>query len=101
MPTTYINFHAPITQLTCQNLMTVIAQKLTAGTDQFCMLLSTPGGEVQSGITLYNFLRAIPAPVTMHNVGNVHSIGNAIFLAADERYACALRPSCSTVLALT
>src|SRR5258708_37792103 len=42
-----------------------------------------------SGLTLYNFLRALPVPFTMHNVGNVDSIGNAIFLAANTRYACA------------
>jgi hypothetical protein len=28
MPTTYINFHAPVNQHTTQNLMTVVAQKL-------------------------------------------------------------------------
>ena len=69
--------------------MTVVAQKLTAGTDHFYVLLSTPGGQVTSGLTVYNFLRSIPAKVTMHNIGNVNSIGNAIFLAADERFACA------------
>jgi ATP-dependent protease ClpP protease subunit len=89
MPTTYINFHALINQVTTQNLMAAIAQKLMIGTDHFYIMLSTPGGEVASGLTLYNFLRAIPARVTMHNIGNVDSIGNAIFLAADERLASA------------
>lgn len=89
MPTTYVNFHAAITKHTSQNLMTALAQKMAAGTDHFYFLLSTPGGEVQSGLTVYNFLRAIPVRITMHNIGNVDSIGNAIFLAADERYACA------------
>ena len=42
-----------------------------------------------SGLTLYNFLRSLPVPFTMHNVGNVDSIGNAIFVAADTRVACA------------
>ena len=88
MPITYINFHALINQNTTQNLMAAIAQKLMAGTDHFYIMLSTPGGEVASGLTLYNFLRAIPAQVTMHNVGNVDSIGNAIFLAANDRHAC-------------
>ena len=88
MPTTYINFHAPINPLTTQNLMAAIAQKLMAGTDHFYIMLSTPGGEVASGLTLYNFLRAISAGVTMHNVGNVDFIGNAIFLAANDRHAC-------------
>jgi ATP-dependent Clp protease, protease subunit len=88
LPTTYINFHAGISPQTTQNLMTVVAQKLMAGTTEFYILLSTPGGEVPSGMTVYNFLRSIPAQVTMHNVGNVDSIGNAIFLAADRRIAC-------------
>lgn len=89
MLTTYINFHAPVNPHTTQNLMTVIAQKLVAGTTEFYILLSTPGGEVASGLTVYNFLRAIPTPITMHNVGNVDSIGNAMFLAANTRRACA------------
>jgi ATP-dependent protease ClpP protease subunit len=87
MPITYINFHAQINPHTTQNLMAAISQKLMAGTDQFYIMLSTPGGEVASGLTLYNFLRAIPAQVMMHNVGNVDSIGNAIFLAANDRHA--------------
>jgi ATP-dependent Clp protease, protease subunit len=88
MPTTYINFHAAINQFTTQNLMTVISQKMATGTNEFYILFSTPGGEVPSGMTVYNFLRGIPATVTMHNIGNVDSIGNAIFLAASTRIAC-------------
>ncbi len=88
MPVTYVNFHAAINPFTAQNLMTAISQKLAAGTDEFYFLLSTPGGEVASGITLYNFLRGVPAALTMHNIGNVDSIGNAMFLAADTRLAC-------------
>jgi len=30
----------------------------------------------------------MPFKVITHNVGNVDSIGNAIFLAGEERYAC-------------
>jgi ATP-dependent Clp protease, protease subunit len=89
MPITYINFHAQINALTTQNLMAAIAQKLMAGTNHFYIMLSTAGGQVASGLTLYNFLRALPVTVTMHNVGNVDSIGNAIFLAANDRVACA------------
>jgi ATP-dependent Clp protease protease subunit len=90
MPTTYINFHAAITIPTVQNLMAAISQKLMMGTTEFYFLLSTPGGQVMSGLTLYNFLRGIPATIKMHNVGNVDSIGNAIFVAADppNRFAC-------------
>lgn len=89
MPRTYVNFHANVNRHTAQNLMTVISQKLIAGTTEFYILLSTPGGEVPSGLTIYNFLRGLPVPVIMHNIGNVDSIGNAIFLAGEQRYACA------------
>jgi ATP-dependent Clp protease protease subunit len=52
------------------------------------LLLSTPGGAVQYGITIYNFLRSLPIRVVTHNLGNVDSIGLVIFLAGEERYAC-------------
>src|SRR3546814_8276906 len=40
------------------------------------------------GMNIYNVLRALPARLVFHNVGNVDSIGNAIFLAGDIRLAC-------------
>ena len=51
-------------------------------------MLSTPGGSVMNGLNLYNVLRGLPITLTTHNVGNVDSIGNAIFLAGQIRYAC-------------
>jgi hypothetical protein len=72
MPTTYINFHAGITPNTVQNLTTAIAQKVVAGTTDFYILLSTPGGQVQSEMTSTIF--CIPAQVTVHNTGNVDSM---------------------------
>ena len=50
-------------------------------------MISTPGGTVMNGLNLYNVMRAMPFRLTTHNVGNVDSIGNAIFLAGEERYA--------------
>jgi len=41
-----------------------------------------------SGMTLYNVLRGMPFHLITHNVGNVDSIGNAVFLAGRTRYAC-------------
>ena len=40
------------------------------------------------GMTIYNVLRGLSCDLTVHNVGNVDSIGNAIFLAGKHRYAC-------------
>ena len=41
-----------------------------------------------NGMNLYNVLRAMPFRLITHNVGNVDSIGSAVFLAGAERYAC-------------
>lgn len=40
------------------------------------------------GLNLYNVLKGMPFRLTTHNAGNVDSIGNVIFLAGKERYAC-------------
>ena len=45
-----------------------------------------------NGMNLYNFLRGLPIRLTTHNVGNVDSIGNAVFLAGEHRYACPHSP---------
>lgn len=58
------------------------------GVQEVHLLLSTPGGSVMSGMNLYNVLRALPFKLVTHNVGNVDSIGNAVFLAGEDRYAC-------------
>lgn len=84
----YLTFNAPIDSNTVQELTATCAQLVNQGHDEIYFLLSTPGGNVVAGITLYNMLRSLPAHIIMHNVGNVDSIGNAVFLAADERYAC-------------
>lgn len=41
-----------------------------------------------NGITLYNFLIGLPVSLTTHNIGNVDSVGNVIFLAGKKRLAC-------------
>ena len=51
------------------------------------LLLNSHGGNVAAGIHCYNMLRALPTRLVSHNVGNVDSIANAIFLAGEERYS--------------
>jgi ATP-dependent protease ClpP protease subunit len=55
--------------------------------DTIYCLFSSTGGVVDGAITLYNFLRALPVEIIMHNTGSVDSAANIIFLAADTRYA--------------
>jgi ATP-dependent protease ClpP protease subunit len=86
--TVYVSFSAEISPHTTESLIGVIATLINQHLPHLYLLLSTPGGSVMHGLTVYNFLRGLPCNLTVHNVGNVDSIGNAIYLAGQRRYAC-------------
>jgi ATP-dependent protease ClpP protease subunit len=86
--TVYVSFSAEVNVKTTESLIAVLAQQANNGVKNVHLLLSTPGGAVMNGLNVYNMMRAMPYKITTHNVGNVDSIGNAIFLAGEERYAC-------------
>ena len=86
--TTYISFPAEISPQTTETLIAVLGEQANKKVDEVYLMLPTPGGFVANGLNLYNVLRAFPFKLIIHNVGNVDFIGNAIFLAGVERYAC-------------
>ena len=86
--TVYVSFSAEINPTTTENLIAVLANQANQGVDHVYLMISTPGGNVMNGLNLYNVVRALPFRLTTHNVGNVDSIGNAVFLAGAERFAC-------------
>ncbi len=55
--------------------------------EEIYFLFSSQGGSVHAGIALYNFLRALPTRIVMHNIAQVDSIATALFLAGEKRYA--------------
>jgi len=85
----YIIFTAEISPQTVEPLVQACANLAQQRIAEVYLALSTPGGQVPSGISLYNFLLGMPFRLIVHNIGNVDSIGNAVFLAGAERYACA------------
>lgn len=89
-PTTaYVTFSAEINVNTSETLIATFTRLATQGMQEVHLLMSTPGGNVTNGLNVYNVLRGLPFRLITHNVGNVDSIGNAIFLAGTPRYACA------------
>lgn len=88
MTTAYISFSAEIAPKTTESLIAVCSEQANKGVETVYLMLSTPGGSVMNGLNLYNVLRAFPFKLITHNVGNIDSIGNAIFLAGEERYTC-------------
>lgn len=88
-PCVYVVFSGEIVPHTVETLIQALANLAQSGVPEVYIAFSTPGGSVMHGITLYNFLRGVPFRLVMHNIGNVDSIGNAIFLGANVRYASA------------
>lgn len=84
----YINYFDGITRKKVKDLMAVCANVIEQhNPDKLYFLLSSNGGEVDAGIALYQFLKAIPPTIVMHNTGAIDSIATVVFLAGDERYA--------------
>lgn len=83
-----ISFSSEVNVNSAERLLGVIANEVNKGRQEITLALSTPGGNVRDGLTIYNMLRSLPITLTTHNVGMVDSIGNVIFLAGKERYAC-------------
>jgi ATP-dependent protease ClpP protease subunit len=85
----YISFSAEIMPTPAEQLIAAVTNLVNQGAQEIHLMVSTPGGSVPYGITVYNTLRALPARIVTYNVGNVDSIGTVIFMAGEERYACA------------
>lgn len=86
-PHHYISFSSEFNPSSSEALLGICSGLANDGVQEVTLLLSTPGGRVNSGITVYNLLRAMPFKLTTYNVGSVNSIGNVVFLAGEERYA--------------
>lgn len=86
--TVYVSFSGEISPHTTESLLAVMANCVNQKIKTVYLMISTPGGNVMNGMNIYNVLRGLPVELITHNVGNVDSIGNAIFLAGHKRYAC-------------
>ena len=84
----YINYLDSLNEPKVKAVMAIISEVIARDKpDTLYFLFSSSGGNVDPAITLYNFLRALPVEIIMHNSGSIESMGNIVFLAADIRYA--------------
>lgn len=84
----YVNYCDAINEIKVKAIMSALSDIINREKpDTIYCLFSSSGGQVEPGIALYNFLRALPVEIIMHNTGSIDSIANIIFLAADIRYA--------------
>src|SRR5450432_29081 len=84
----YVNFFSKIDDASANKFMSACAEiiKVESPTCLY-FLFASPGGSVDAGVAIYNYLRALPVRLVMHNSGAIDSIANVIFHAADERKA--------------
>jgi ATP-dependent Clp protease, protease subunit len=84
----FLSFAARVNDQTTTALMNMLSSMVQQGTKDLTLMLSTPGGSVMHGMTLYNYLSALPVALTTYNIGNVDSIGAIVFLSGTKRFAC-------------
>lgn len=83
----YIKFFAAVNGNSANTLMQVIDQYVNQDIQKIVLLISSPGGTVFHGLSIFNYLSGIPVDVETHNFGSVDSIGVTIFSAGKKRYS--------------
>lgn len=83
----YLVFSLGITPQNSQKLIAECANLANQGVKEIYLLIASMGGNVAAGIATYNALRSLPVKLITHNIGNVDSISNIVFLAGEERLA--------------
>jgi len=81
----YIRFLAPVIPQTTSQLFGIIDAAIKQQVTRIHLLLSSPGGSVFHGLSIYNFLRGAPVEVYTYNFGSVDSIGVVVFCAGSRR----------------
>jgi ATP-dependent Clp endopeptidase proteolytic subunit ClpP len=83
----YIRFMAPVIPQSADLLFKAVDYALKNKYERINLLLSSPGGSVFHGLSLYNYLKGIPLEVYTSNFGSVDSIGVVIFCAGKKRFS--------------
>ena len=87
-PLVYVSFSAEINASTTERLIAIMSECANLRVQKVVLLISSGGGLVMNGLNLYNVLKGMPFDLVTHNVGNIDSISNAVFLAGSTRYSC-------------
>lgn len=86
MKETYIRFMAAIMPQSVETLLKVVDQKIHNKYDRIHLMLSSPGGSVFHGLSIYNFLKGAPIEIYTYNFGSVDSIGVVIYCSGSKRF---------------
>lgn len=90
--TLYIDYYGMISEKNVNTFMQVISGLIAEKSpDEIYLLFSSSGGSVTAGLTMFNYINSLKgnAKFIIHNIGTVDSIANVVFMAGDDRFACA------------
>ncbi len=92
MKETYIRFMAPVIPGSIDVLMKIIDQKIHHGYERLHLMLSSPGGSVFHGLSVYNYLKGAPIEVHTYNFGERRFHWSSDLLCWLEAVLRAARP---------
>lgn len=78
---------APVDPRTTASLFQIFDNKLKEKVERIHLMLSSPGGMVFHGLSIYNFLKGAPIEIYTYNFGQVDSIGVVIFCSGIKRFS--------------
>ena len=76
---------AVITPANANNLMSYLVDRHVMGATRVTVAISSPGGNVGAGITVFNIMLGFSYELVTHNIGNIDSIANVVFLGGRTR----------------
>lgn len=82
-----VHFFSPVTMSSVSLLQDRCLTAIGNGATHLNLHISSSGGDTVAGFTAYNFLKSLPIPITTHNISNVESMANIIFMAGSVRKA--------------
>ena len=85
--TAYFGFTGPIEASSVTRVCSALNHAVNNGCDDVYLAFSSPGGYIADGVFLYNHIRAMPIPITIHATGNIASVAVAIFVGATTRFS--------------
>lgn len=88
-PDVYFTFSGQIDDHAVNRFFNNCATAISNNVQRIHILIQSPGGEINCGVAIHNYLKGLPVEVIVYNVGLVASAAVAVFLGGHVR-KCAL-----------
>lgn len=82
-----LELRAEINELTASFVIRNLIKMNSISHDPITLYFSSPGGDVNQGLAIYDFIKNSPSPVNIVASGQIMSMGFIIFLAGHNRIA--------------